>query len=160
VTPVDADSCLVNLTGFQLDEIEFWISSIQKAGKPMCFSSTKIGLSFDASDWGYGGVGMGKEVRGMFSPFERSQSSTFRELVALYMVFLELKDDLLARTRLPSVGVINHIPKLMPITDNQNVARIMRYGSRIKLINDIARRLWDLAGEQLSNGMWCGSPET
>jgi len=147
VEPLDATTFVLKLKDFQLDEIDFWIKAIEQAGKPMCFSETHIGFSFDASDWGYGGVGLGQEIVGGFSPFEKSQSSTFRELTALFMVFLHLKDGLLVRTRQPAPGTINHIPKLRPVTDNQNVARIMRYGSKVKLINDVARKLWDWAAE-------------
>ena len=110
------------LTPEALQELRFWLSEISKFNGQRIWpkpSAVRVVYS-DASATGYGGytVEHGTMVaNGHWSPEEAAQSSTWRELRAVRLV-LEAFQARLENER------------VRWFTDNQNVVRIVQYGSR------------------------------
>ena len=110
------------LTPEALQELRFWLSEISKFNGQQIWpkpSAVRVVYS-DASATGYGGytVEHGTMVaNGHWSPEEAAQSSTWRELRAVRLV-LEAFQARLENER------------VRWFTDNQNVVRIVQYGSR------------------------------
>ena len=111
----------LTLSGEAHQEIDFWLSEITNFNgrhiwpKP---SAVRVAYS-DASDMGYGGymVEHGNLVaNGQWSTDEARQSSTWRELRAVKMVLESFQSKL------------KH-ERVRWFTDNQNVVRIVQYGS-------------------------------
>ncbi len=108
----------VRLSPDACEELAFWQSHVPfLMGQPIWFGAgvTRVAFS-DASDSGYGGyvVELGQEVaHGQWSVTKASQSSTWRELRAVFEVL-----------RAYALKLQGHSVKWF--TDNQNVARIVR----------------------------------
>ena len=111
-----------------LEEVQFWQVAIDSLnGQPIWFSpsATRVAYS-DASSSGYGGyvVEVANDVaQGHWSPEEAMHSSTWRELKALERVLLSFVPRLKGHT-------------VKWFTDNQNVARIVQFGSRKQHLQD------------------------
>ena len=111
-------------------ELEFWDKCIAEYNaQPIWYSPSAVRIVYsDASDTGYGGyvVEHGPCVAtGQWSAEEAKQSSTWRELVAV-------------RNVLQSVMTKLRNMRVRWFTDNQNVARILRVGSRREHLQAIA----------------------
>ena len=103
-------------------ELEFWRENVdQLNGAPIWYSPTAVRVvCSDASDTGYGGysVEVGPGVaQGQWSIEESKRSSTWRELEAVRRV-------------LPSLAPRMQGEVIKWLTDNQNVVRIVTYGSK------------------------------
>ena len=112
----------VPLTQESLQEVEFWLSEIGRFNghgiwpKP---SAVRVVYS-DASSTGYGGymVEHGHLVaNGLWSDEEARRSSTWRELKAVRMVLESFQEKL-------------RNERVRWFTDNQNVVRVVQYGSK------------------------------
>ena len=106
------------LTAGAIEELSFWLEHIDKFNGQNIWpkASTVRVVYSDASGIGFGGycVEHGDQVvTGQWSEEEATQSSTWRELKAVRLVW-----DKFAKNR------------VRWFTDNQNVARIVLYGSR------------------------------
>ena len=115
-----------------LDELVFWKENIAILnGRPLLpdDSNTFDSVVYsDASDIGYGGYILDvpcSEVVGSWSCFEASESSTWRELVAVSRVLNSLSDSLEGQTN-------------KWFTDNKNVKHIMSVGSKKPVLHEIA----------------------
>lgn len=137
----DINSCpswhsYLYLSRESLDELDFWCKNIvQYNGQPIWFKSgaTRVVYS-DASDRGYGGysVELGPEVaHGNWSKEEAIQSSTWRELKAVYQVLCSLASKLRGHT-------------VKWYSDNQNVTRIVLAGSRKQHLQEGAMAIFEV----------------
>jgi len=112
----------VNLTDEALQEIEFWINEISNFNGQQIWpkpSAVRVVYS-DASSTGYGGyvVEHGNLVaNGQWSLEDADQSSTWRELRAVRLVLDAFQKKLMNE-------------RIRWFSDNQNVVRIVQYGSR------------------------------
>ena len=102
-------------------ELSFWLNNIDSInGKVMSPKSRAVGVVYsDATDSGFGGyfVQCGLDlVSGVWSHEEMRTSSNFREILAHNFVLLSLVNQLSGLT-------------VKWITDNQNVPRIISFGS-------------------------------
>ena len=136
-----ADFIMLTLGEGVKEEIRYWLTHIYESTAPITFTSTVVGFSFDASAIGWGGWCGFDEIAGFFSADEECQSSTLREMVALRLVFLHFLGKLAPKPPLASRGGIRHLRVIRANTDNKGVSSIMKWGSRNKSINDIAKEL-------------------
>ena len=117
------------------EELGFWLESVEALnGRAFRWtpSATRVVFS-DASDTGYGGyvVQLGPhETTGIWSEDEAKQSSTWRELKAVDRVLESLACKLEGQT-------------VKWCTDNQNVVRIVQYGSRKPHLQDGAMCIYE-----------------
>ena len=105
-----------------LDEVQFWLDNIsQFNGRNIWPTPSAVRVVYsDTSSTGYGGyvVEHGNKVaNGQWSPSEVVQSSTWRELKAVRMVLESFQSKLKNE-------------RVRWFTDNQNVVRIVQYGSK------------------------------
>ena len=105
-----------------LDKVQFWLDNIsQFNGRNIWPTPSAVRVVYsDASSTGYGGyvVEHGNKVaNGQWSPSEVVQSSTWRELKAVRMVLESFQSKLKNE-------------RVRWFTDNQNVVRIVQYGSK------------------------------
>ena len=121
---------------------EFWYCNIDSFNgyslRPHPDSSTVI--FSDASDVGFGGFSGsldGVTASGMFTAEDLGQSSTFRELKAIYYVLLSCAERLKRR-------------RVKVFTDNQGAARIVSVGSSKVRLQSVAMSIFDFC---LSNGI-------
>ena len=118
------------------EELLFWYHNIEYVnGKSIWFSpgATRVAYS-DASDSGYGGyvVELGPEVaHGQWTEVESQQSSTWRELKAIYLVLKSFANKLEGHT-------------VKWLTDNQGAMYIIRSGSRKEHLQDGAMAIFEL----------------
>ena len=114
---------MVSLTPGCVDELNFWKANLVYInGVPLwiVYSDASISAcgSFITLD--------GKVFHQNWSDFERSQSSTFRELLAVLLSLQAFVDSLRAQT-------------VAWYTDNQNVARIVSIGSKVPALQRMAQ---------------------
>jgi len=147
LSPAKANLQFFHLTHEQKWELQFWEKQIARAIRPILYKVTAVELWSDASDWGYGGYWKGKQFAGLFNMWEHLQSSTFRELQGFEYLWHILKQGVWvhiannpARMDFPAV-----LPVVRVYVDNQAMTFVMRWGSRKKIINQIAKRLWEEA---------------
>ena len=109
--------CSFPISVHLLEELGFWfpyIEAFNVYGTQPKFSPGAV-IFCDASDYAFGGFQVGfndQPVSGMFTPFERQQSSTFRELKAIFYVI---------QAHVVSV----RRKKVKVFTDNENASRIV-----------------------------------
>ena len=125
-----------------LEELRFRYCNIDSFNdyslRPPPDSSTVI--FSDASDVGFGGLSAsldGVTAGGMFTAEDLGQSSTFRELKAIYYVSLPCAERLKRR-------------RVKVFTDNQGAARIVSVGSSKVRLQSVAMSIFDFC---LSNGI-------
>ena len=113
-----------------LEELKFWFCNIESFNgysiRPPPDSSTVV--FSDASDAAFGGFSAsldGTVASGMFTTDDLGQSSTFRELKAIYYVLLSFVEHLKHK-------------RLKIFTDNQSAARIVSVGSSKVLLQSVA----------------------
>ena len=114
------DSSIV-ISAALLEEMQFWIQNIDAFNgfpirRPV---AAAVSVFTDASDYAFGGYSIAQDlapVSGMFSAFEQNQSSTFRELKAIFYVLTAYRNNLMHK----SVKVF---------TDSQCAERIVAVGS-------------------------------
>jgi len=147
VEPQQAPQTRLVLQQDQIWEILFWSENIQKAGMPLVFSSTVIPFYSDASGFGWGGHWANFSVSGLFREAEAEKSSTYREILALKLVFLRLKNELLRHFQTPYKGSVTHLSILQPTVDNYGVKQILKWGSRVRGLNEVVKFLWNMAWE-------------
>ena len=104
-----------------LEELKFWFCNIESFNgysiRPPPDSSTVV--FSDASDAAFGGFSAsldGTVASGMFTTDDLGQSSTFRELKAIYYVLLSFVEHLKHK-------------RVKIFTDNQSTAKIVSVGS-------------------------------
>ncbi len=129
----------VMLDARALSELTFWRDNIQILnGQSMWFASSAVRIAYsDASGFGYGGYVVehaDKIVHGMWSIEECRRSSTWRELEAVRRV-------------LGHVAPLVHGLAIKWLTDNQNVTRILRVGSRNALLQAQAVEICSMCAE-------------
>ena len=118
-------------------ELRFWELSMDGCNsQPIWRSPSAMRVVYsDASDTGYGGYVIEHgpcTAYGQWSEQEAKQSSTWRELMAVYRVLLSVANKL-------------HNTRVRWFTDNQNVARILEVGSRQGHLQEIALKVFSLA---------------
>ena len=125
-----------------LEELRFWYCYIDWFNgyslQPPPDSSTVI--FSDTSEVGFGDFSAsldGVMASGMFTSENLGQSSTFRELKAIYYVLLSCAEQLKQR-------------RVKVFTDNQGAARIVTVGSSKVLLQSVAMSIFDFC---LSNGI-------
>ena len=111
-------------------ELEFWKANIHHLnGHSMWFASSAVRIAYsDASSLGYGGFAVehaGKVVHGQWTLEEQFKSSTWREIVAVRRVLVEIAPLL--------SGLC-----MKWCSDNQNVVHILQSGSRKGEVQDEA----------------------
>ena len=118
------------------EELRFWFCNIEAfngyAIQPKLCPGVVIFC--DANDYAFGGFQVklnDHPVSGMFSPFERVQSSTFRELKAIFYV---IKAHVLS---------LRH-KKVKVFTDNENASRIVSFGSSKQHLQSVAVDIFHL----------------
>ena len=116
-------------------ELKFWLDSVDFLnGKPIWFSSGATWIVYsDASTTGYGGymVELGNDVaHSQWSVEESRLSSTWRELKAVYLVFLSFASKLSGHT-------------VKWFTDNQGVVHIVNNGLRKEHLQDGAMAVYE-----------------
>ena len=119
------------------EELRFWESNMAKYNaQPIWHSPSAVRVVYsDASDTGYGGyvVEHGPCTSyGQWSKEEAEQSSTWRELMAVWRVLLSVAN------KLQNMHV-------RWFTDNQNVARILQVGSRKSHLHALALKVFSLS---------------
>ena len=94
----------------------------------MAMSSSAV-LTCDASQSGYGAhLTFGSDRKfcsGMWSSFERAKSSSFRELMAIFLALKSFQSFIMGK-------------KVKIFSDNQNVVRIVHNGSSVAHLQQIA----------------------
>ena len=94
----------------------------------MAMSSSAV-LTCDASQSGYGAhLTFGSDRKfcsGMWSSFERAKSSSFRELMAIFLALKSFQSFIMGK-------------KVKIFSDNQNVVRIVHSGSSVAHLQQIA----------------------
>ena len=101
----------VHLSSEALSELNFWKSNVASLnGIPICFSLTSACASFIEVE--------GKIFHQSWSDFEKAQSSTYRELLAVSLSLKSFNESLKAQT-------------VTWFTDNQSVVRIFSCGSEV-----------------------------
>ena len=118
-------------------ELEFWSTSLADyKAQPIWQSPSAVRVVYsDASDTGYGGyvVEHGHyEAYGQWSLSESQQSSTWRELTAVWRVLQSLEKKFANLC-------------IRWFTDNQNVVRILQVGSRQPHLQNIALKIFALS---------------
>ena len=124
------------LTDEAREELQFWQEHVDQLNEqPIWFSSGATRVVFtDASSSGFGGfiVGVGSSIaHGQWSAYEIQQSSTWRELKAVDQVLRSFASVLAGHT-------------IKWFTDNQNVVRIVRVGSRRPHLQDGAMSIFEV----------------
>ena len=126
----------MSANGGVLQELQFWSENIDAFnGYPihrgMSFHAT---VSCDASDTGYGAsLIMGNEQNfcsGMWDVNDICQSSTFRELKAIFLALVSF------------VNLIKNC-KVKIFTDNQNAVRIVHCGSRLAHLQEVSLQIFN-----------------
>ena len=124
-----------------LEELRFWYNNIDSFNgyslRPPPDSSTVI--FSDASDVAFGGFSAsldGVMASGMFTSEDLGQSSTYRELKAIYHVLLSYAEQLRQK-------------RVKVFTDNQGAARIVSVGSSKVHLQSVAMSIFDFCS---SNG--------
>ena len=133
------DSSL-SISGPLLQEFQFWIQNIDAFnGFPMQRQiPTCLSIYTDASDFAYGGFSVSVEpVSGLFAESECKQSSTYRELKAIFYVLSSCASKLRHR----SVKIF---------TDSQSAERIVAVGSSKSHLQSVAVDIFNLC---LSNSI-------
>ena len=125
------------LTQDARDELRFWLSCLSDyRAQPIWHSPSAVRVVYsDASDTGYGGyvVEHGPcTAYGQWAVDEAEQSSTWRELTAVWKVLQSLAPKL-----------ANH--RVRWFSDNQNVVRIIEVGSKQPHLHAIALKIFSLA---------------
>ena len=114
-----------------LDELRFWSNHVEAfngypINRPLSSSAT---LTCDASGSGYGAHLAIGHVRhfcsGVWNAFERVHSSTYRELMAVYLALKSFVNFL-------------ENAKVMIFSDNENVVRIIHCGSSVAPLQRVA----------------------
>ena len=129
-------NCNITLTGYSLDQIQFWKENIQDVNVKSLrsdFSCNTIVYS-DSSGFGYGGYIVENPsgiAHGMWSDDEKTQSSTWRELAAVERVLVSLKTFLKGKC-------------IKWFTDNKNVVTIVEKGSMKRDLQNIALRIFQI----------------
>ena len=125
-----------------LEELRFWYNNIDSFNgyslRPPPDSSTVV--FSDASDVAFGGFSAsldGVMASGMFTSEDLGQSSTYRELKAIYYVLLSCTEQLRQK-------------RVKVFTDNQGAARIVSVGSSKVHLQSVAMSIFDFC---LSNGI-------
>ena len=125
-----------------LEELRFWYNNIDSFNgyslRPLPDSSTLV--FSDASDVAFGGFSASLDdvvASGMFTSEGLGQSSTYRELKAIYYVLLSCAEQLWQK-------------RVKVLTDNQGAARIVSVGSSKVHLQSVAMSIFDLC---LSNGI-------
>ena len=129
------DSSIV-ISGALLKEMQFWIQNIDAFNgfpirRPV---AAAVSVFTDASDYAFGGYSIAQDlapVSGMFSAFEQNQSSTFRELKAIFYVLTAYRNNLMHK----SVKVF---------TDSQCAERIVAVGSPKPHLQSVAIDIFNL----------------
>ena len=128
---------LLRLSSEASEELAFWSSSMEQYNaQPIWHSPSAVRVVYsDASDTGFGGYVVehgGCVTHGQWTAAEAIQSSTWRELSAVYLVLLSVANKLVnARVRW--------------FTDNQNVVWILQVGSKKPHLQKIALKVLSLA---------------
>lgn len=129
----------VLLTAENAMQIDFWkrnlfyLNSRKIIYDPSC---SRIVYS-DASGTGFGGYivhTQHSEVHGMWTAIEKTKSSTWRELQAVYKILLASKNDLLGH-------------KVKWFTDNKNVVNIVKKGSMKLDLQNVALKIFQFCME-------------
>ena len=113
--------CSSSLSSHIQEELRFWFANIEAFsgyGIQPKFTPGRV-IFCDASDYAFGGYQIrlnDQPVSGMFSHFESQQSSTFRELKAIFYVIKA------------HVAFLRH-KKVKGFMDNENASRIASFGS-------------------------------
>ena len=135
----------------ELQELRYWVVHICDNKKPIHVRYYGVGMHVDASEIGYGAWWALAETSGLFSLAETTFSSTHREMLGMLYGFMDLAPNMLGEVMKPvashkscTLQVLNIIP-LLVFTDNQNVASIMKWGSRLEHLNNLAKMLWSVA---------------
>ena len=125
-----------------LEEVRFWYNNIDSFNgyslRPPPNSSTVV--FSDASDVAFGGFSAsldGVMASGMFTSEDLGQSSTYRELKAIYYVLLSGTEQLRQK-------------RVKVFTDNEGAARIVSVGSSNVHLQSVAMSIFDFC---LSNGI-------
>ena len=118
-------------------ELSFWSSNLDKFNaQPIWHSPSAVRVVYsDASDTGYGGYVVehgGSISHGQWSAEDSRRSSTWHELSAVWLVLLSV-----------AAKLVNE--RVRWFTDNQNVAHILRVGSRNPDLHEIALKIFSLA---------------
>lgn len=127
---------LLSLSDEARKELEFWSTNIlEYKAQPIWHSPSAVRVVYsDASSTGYGGyiVEHGHYTAyGQWTAVEASQSSTWRELTAVWRVLQSLASKLSNN-------------RVRWFTDNQNVARILQVGSRQLQLQEVAMMIFSL----------------
>ena len=127
---------LLRLSPEAQDELSFWLAcAADYKVQPIWYAPSAVRVVYsDASDTGYGGyvVEHGACVAyGQWSAKEALQSSTWRELTAVWLVLLSVADKLVNTC-------------LRWFTDSQNVVRILQVGSKQPQLQAIAVKIFSL----------------
>ena len=114
-----------------LQELKFWLTHVEAFnGYPLNrpLSSSAV-LTCDASQSGYGAhITFGSDRKfcsGMWSSFERAKSSSFRELMVIFLALKSFQSFIMGK-------------KVKIFSDNQNVVRIVHNGSSVAHLQQIA----------------------
>ena len=119
-----------------IDELEFWDNCLARyKAQPIWRAPSAVGVVYsDASETGYGGytVEHGPHIaHGQWSITEMQQSSTWRELAAVLRVLGAI------------VGKLSNM-RVRWFTDNQNVAHILKVGSKQQHLQTMALEVFFL----------------
>ncbi|MEW8542467.1 MAG: reverse transcriptase domain-containing protein [Candidatus Thiodiazotropha sp.] len=125
------------LSDLACDELHFWskhmISLPSRVLSPLWRVPERIMFS-DASNFAGAGVLLHSQnivSHAMFDEFDKMQSSTYRELKALYLALVSFRAFLSGKL-------------VKAYSDNQNVVRITSKGSTVKLLQSVARAIFDI----------------
>ena len=128
--------CSFSLSSPLSEELRFWFANIEAFngyGIQPKFTPGAV-IFCDASDYAFGGYRIklnDQPVSGMFSHFESQQSSTFRELKAIFYVIKA------------HVSSLRH-KKVKVFTDNENASRIVSVGSPKQHLQGLALDIFQL----------------
>jgi len=114
----------------------------------MAFKAGVIAFNTDALGVGWGGHWAEFSASGLFTPNEAACSSTFREVLAVKLFFLQMKEKMRQRLYAPFSGNVTPLGILQPVVDNMAVRDIMSWGSRVDALNQIVKELWDVAWDR------------
>ena len=118
-------------------ELEFWSTNLAEyKAQPIWHSPSAVRVVYsDASATGYGGYIVEHgcyTAYGQWEAIEASQSSTWRELSAVWRVLQSL------------AGALSNY-RVRWFTDNQNVVRILQVGSRQPQLQEVAIKIFSLS---------------
>ena len=125
-----------------VSELQYWIANVKRLNgfKARTQKTYDVVCYSDTSDEGYGGYNAAdpnSPVRGLWTTQEAENSSTWRELTAVYRTFLGIRDQLKNKS-------------IKWFTDNQAVSSIVQTGSRNPRLQDIAIALINIAQQSNS----------